>query len=294
MMKIMRRIVLFCRCFVGVPVVVALTLFLIGLPVSGQFVSLPYDELTVHLTEIEAEQLDRDGQIVSVDFEFQPDSPLVLAPPLLAARIARFSAANAAGLSVEALFFTQLTDAERAAATPRALYNITRAVSTLTGIEYYSSSRGRERIFYEDSYVVDSPQSKVRLSDPLLLADMPIPVSDMQYLRQRDSSFGENVYRANYSYQNSITTLEIVNLTRMFYTIVPLVQPGQLRTLFAILPTAEGVIFYGVSLVELGVGGAFGLEERAANSFTNRLIAVSDWFADQVTGSAQRERGDDR
>lgn len=283
----MSLIVAFCQRPRVIAVFVLSLLFIVVLPVSGQSTPLVYDELTKHLTAIEVERLTDEGQIISVDFEFQSDSPLVLVPLPIAERIAQFSAEGAAGLSVEALFFTRLTDAERAAITPRAIYNITRSISTLAGIEYYSASRKRYRIFYKDSYVIDNPKSKIHQPDPLIAAGVLIPDSDMQYLRQRDSSFGDNVYRASYIYQDDITTLEITNLTTMFYTIIPLVQPEQLRTLFAAILTEEGAIFYGVSLVELGAGGVFGLEERAANSFTNRIIAVSDWFADQLTGNAR-------
>lgn len=272
----------------------AVTIFtllsVLSLSVSGQSVSREYDTLIGHLTAIESERFAREGQIVNVNFEFQSDSSLSLSPAPLIEYITHLFPERGDNLVVEGLFFIRLTDEERAIATPHTLYNITRSVSTLTGIEYYSASRGRYRIFYEDSYVIDDPKSKIRQPDVLIPLDMPIPASDMQYLRQRDSSFGENVYRATYEYRDDIITLNIINLKTMFYTIIPLLQSEQLRTLFAILPTEDGIVFYGVSLAELSVGGLAGLEKRVANSFTNRLIAVFDWFANELTGSAKDDK----
>lgn len=240
-----------------------------------------YAPLTEHLNIADAETLAVDNQVIAVQVDATLGSRLRLPPAPLAALVEGFAAESNARIAVEGLFFVPLTAEQRARATPLEVYNITRAISTLEGIEYYSASRGRYRVFYEESFVIDSPETKVRQADPLLPPATSIPVRDTQYLQQRDSSFGENIYRARYLHGEEITRLEIINLTTMYYTILPLVQPERLRTLFAAVPTERGVLFYGVSLIR--VGSLLGLEERVVNSFTNRLRAVGEWFDDQLS-----------
>ena len=233
-----------------------------------------YDDLTAHLRTTERAALLSENRVVVFDFE-SPD--ISLAPSLLAPNIDALIEQGDSGVTVEGLFFIPLTQNKQRQITPLTIYNITRAVSTLEGIEYYSASRERYRIFYEESYVIDSPKQRNRVDDPLVAQ---IPLANTQYLRQRDSSFGTNTYRAQYTHRDGITAMEIVNLTTMRYAIFPLVQPEGLHTLFAILPTDKGILFYGVSLV--GVKNLFGFEDRVVNSFTNRLKAVFNWFESQL------------
>jgi len=48
-----------------------------------------------------------------------------------------------------------------------AAYNALRSVSRLKGIEYFSATRGRMRVFFEDASFVDGPESSTRVPDPI-------------------------------------------------------------------------------------------------------------------------------
>ena len=160
-----------------------------------------------------------------------------------------------------------------------AIYNILRTPSTMEGIEYYSASRGRMRTFYERSYAVDGPDSALRIPDPIVSI---IPAVDTVYAYQRDGSFGRNVQRLEYRAIDQDFLLLIENETTMVYRVVPLVSPGNLRTFLLIRPAPErGVIeFYGNLAVR--VPAMFGLQERARNSFYNRIVALHGWFVGRL------------
>ena len=75
------------------------------------------------------------------------------------------------------------------------LFNQVLALSTLTGIQYYSASRGTMRTFYESSQVIDGPDTKRVIPDPVY-AEPPAALT--LYARQKDLTFGDNLYRYDY------------------------------------------------------------------------------------------------
>lgn len=178
-------------------------------------------------------------------------------------------------LGIEARFFLPLSRQTIEAPDFRLrLYNILRSVSTMEGIEYYSASRERMRTFYHDSYAVASADGEQRIPDPLVSR---VPDEATVYVYQRDSSFGRNVQRLDYFYDSENILVRMENQTTMFYNgFIPLVGEENLRTYLVVEPGREGVVFYGHLAVR--VGALFGMEERAQNSFYNRIKALYDWF----------------
>lgn len=160
-----------------------------------------------------------------------------------------------------------------------AIYNILRRVSTMEGIEYYSASRGEMRTFYHESYAIAGPGNETRIADPTVTS---IPRRDTIYVYQRDGSFGQNVQRIDYEFNGREILMSIVNLTTMVYKVIPLVTPENLQTFLLIQPNPDkGTIeFYG----NLGVRvpGLFGMQDRARDSFYNRIVALHGWFANRL------------
>ncbi len=160
-----------------------------------------------------------------------------------------------------------------------ALYNILRSPGTMEGIEYYSASRGRMRTFYEESYAIASPDQEIRIPDPVV---EEIPETDTIWAFQRDLSFGRNVQRLEYTTLDDGFLVMIENETTMVYRVVPLVFPGNLRTfLYVQLQPNRGTVeFYGNLAVR--VPAMFGLQDRARDSFYNRVVALHGWFATEL------------
>lgn len=162
------------------------------------------------------------------------------------------------------------------------IYNILRTPSTMEGLEYYSASRGEMRVFYEESYAIASPSETDPIADPIV---REIPERDTIYAYQRDGSFGRNVQRLEYTNLDDGILLLIENETTMVYKVVPLVRPGNLRIFLFVHPRPDrGVIeFYGNLAVR--VPAMFGLQDRARNSFYNRIVALHDWFLGELVAA---------
>ncbi|MDR0290162.1 MAG: hypothetical protein LBI06_04435 [Treponema sp.] len=159
------------------------------------------------------------------------------------------------------------------------LLNQLTALSTLTGIQYYSESRKAMRVFYESSQVVDDPVAKNPLPDPVFNT---LPASIMLYTRQKDLTFGDNVYQ--YSYRTGADAIFFAqeNLTSMNTGIIPAIGRNKFRSIVAVIDAGDTLLVYAAAMAK--TASVPGMGDRIAASFTNRVNAIFQWF----TGRADR------
>jgi hypothetical protein len=236
----------------------------------------PTRELVSHLSRDDYRSLRQDGNLKHF---FSDEIDLAIAPDVPGIERTRAALEEMEPkLGVEALFLLrQRIAGDSEAERELALYNIFRSVSTMEGIEYYSASRERMRIFYKESYAVSDPDSREPLADPTVTE---IPETDRIYVFQEDSSFGRNVYTVEYARRDEAYLMSMTNLTRMYYGILPVVAPENLEIHLTVVETEEGYLFYGacgVSVISL-----FGMQDRAKDSFYNRIEALYRWFRSRV------------
>ena len=160
-----------------------------------------------------------------------------------------------------------LSEAERVL-----LFNKLTALSSLSGIEYYSESRGAMRIFYETSCIIDSPSGKKPLPDPVFLT---VPDSLVVYTRQKDLTFGENIYRFNYNTEADAIYFLQENLTTMKYGKVTAIKENNLKTIFAFFDAEDYLLLYVAAMAK--TASIPGMSDRIGASFTNRTKAVYLW-----------------
>jgi len=166
------------------------------------------------------------------------------------------------------------TDAQRTA-----LFNQTLGISTLAGIQYFSASRGVMRTFYESSVVIDNPDKKNPLPDPFF---DQLPQSFTLYARQKDLTFGDNIYRYDFETSAGAFFFTQENMTAMTYGIITAVGKNKLRSVFAVIDCGDSLLIYAVSMAKAAF--VFGMGERIGNSFGNRAEAVLKWFTGRANG----------
>jgi hypothetical protein len=172
------------------------------------------------------------------------------------------------------------TEAERSA-----LYNRALTLGSLAGLQYYSVSHRSMRTFYEISQVIDGPDSRQPQADPVYAVP---PEYLVLFARQKDLSFGDNVYRYEYYARNDAIILVQENITPMNISIIPAIKQNNLRTVTAVIDSGPYLLLYTVALVK--AASLPGLGGRIGDSFSNRLEAVRGWFvqhADQAFGAAE-------
>jgi len=150
-------------------------------------------------------------------------------------------------------------------------------ISSMTGLQYYSASRKAMRVFYEQSYVIDGPDSKNRIPDPVFSL---LPESYTLYARQKDLTFGDNIYRFDYVTTQDTVYISQENITSMTIAFIPVINRGNLQTITAVIDCGDSLLIYAVSMAR-----AFSIPviwERLSNSFTNRAEAVLGWFTGRL------------
>jgi hypothetical protein len=185
------------------------------------------------------------------------------------------------GIMVETLhIYEKPRDAQKiawSAGEEAALYNNVLALSTLAGLQYFSASRGVMRTFYETSSVIDGPVTKRPLPDPVY--SRPPPEITV-YARQKDLTFGDNIYQYDFYSSPGIMIFVQQNLTALTAGIIPAVGKNKLRSVVAVLDAGEYILVYAASMAK--TVALPGMRERVGNSFANRAEAVLHWFKDQA------------
>ncbi|MQY76664.1 MAG: hypothetical protein GH155_03455 [Spirochaeta sp.] len=165
------------------------------------------------------------------------------------------------------------------------IYNALRSISTMEGIEYFSASRNRMRTLFRESYVVDSPESKQKLPDPLVKY---ISAYSKIYIYQHDLTFGKNISSVEYFAYEDHLIMKIRNLTPMRYFFIPMVKTGDIINYFIFSPQEDDLLIYGLSSVHSL--SFFGLEKRKEASFYNRIKAISSWLLATLPSQASAEQ----
>lgn len=161
-----------------------------------------------------------------------------------------------------------------------AVYNQLHAVSTLEGIEYYSQSRKRMRIFFHKAYAVVAQGEKKRKDDPVAGTIIP---ADTLFAFLEDSTFGAYSGKVQYAFHDSYFSMDISNDSQIWYFLIPVVEPGNLKIFMAVFPYRDSILFYGFTCVN--TINLFNLAESKIPSFYNRLKAMFAWF---TTGMKER------
>ena len=159
-------------------------------------------------------------------------------------------------------------DAQRAG-----LFNSLLSLSTLTGIQYYSASRRTMRTFYESSVVIDGPDTKNTLPDPVYAYP---PASLTIYARQKDLTFGDNIYRYDFVAAANAIFFSQENMTALKYGIITAVARNRLRSIIAVIDCGDSLLIYAVSIAK--AVSLPGMSDRIVSSFENRTEAVLNWF----------------
>ena len=157
------------------------------------------------------------------------------------------------------------------------LYRTLTAISTLTGIDYYSASRERMRIYFHEAYAIASPEEREKIPDPSFTR---IPEEYRLHGFLHDSSLGKYVAEIRYEYDEKSLVMSITNVTSIKQLLIPIVKPGEIRTFVALVPVGDMVVFYGLAYVRMF--NLFNLAEKKTESFYNRLIALFRWFRNNL------------
>jgi hypothetical protein len=165
-----------------------------------------------------------------------------------------------------------------------ALYNSILAVKSLSGIQYFSRTRNKMHTLYEISEIIDSPDSKKPLPDPFYSA----PQSQLDlYVRQKDTTFGDNIYQCTYYADAKSFIIVQQNLNTVTLGPLPVIGKNNFRSCAAILDAGHYLIVYMVSFVRASFFS--GMNQQLSSSVNNRVEALSSWFTRRADLAYRKE-----
>jgi hypothetical protein len=263
-------------------VIVALLIFVITvLPAAAQQPAL--GDVLPALPKADLAALVSKGELLL----FHPDgvAPGLLPDTKLTATVEKRIVSGKLNIGIEGLFFTaskdlpddysKMPESER----DLVMYNILRSVSTLQGLEYYSASREEMRLLFEESWVISDGKSATPVPDPMV---KQIPAEDKIFIHQKDMSFGSNESEMTFRTAAGVFAADIVNLTPVRYKgMIKIVNPGDMQIHLMVIPVREGLLVYGTMSARTRDAKSF--IDRARDSFTNRVVALTSWYETRIT-----------
>jgi len=207
-----------------------------------------------------------------------------LAPDTTATqRIRRTMEAISPSFGLEALYFFPSPQAQEL--DPLRLYNLTRAISTMEGLEYTVENSTTRKTLYKEAYAINNPQSARRIPDPVVRS---IPSEASLYALQDDDGFGRNMYKVHHFHDSGVIHIQMSNLTTIRMGFVPVIRPDLFSLHFVIFPTENGLFFYAngamrAPAIMTGFGGL------AQDGLRVRIDALYDWFVEQLETAVAEE-----
>ncbi|MDR2510164.1 MAG: hypothetical protein LBC77_05925 [Spirochaetaceae bacterium] len=160
-----------------------------------------------------------------------------------------------------------------------ALFNGMVSISTLEGLRYYSSSRKKSRLFYETSSIIDSTEARGPRPDPVF-TPFSLPSELRFFAKQKDLTFGENIYSYQFTVLNDAILFTQSNITTMYYGPIPVLGQGKLRSVAAVIDAGDTLVLYVASMAS---AISFpGMKNRVSASFSTRAQAILSWFSEKA------------
>lgn len=152
--------------------------------------------------------------------------------------------------------------------------NILHSVSTMEGIEYYSTSRKKMRTLYEKSYAVQPRMTKKKKTSWEKAPDDL--TAQTQLVLQKDLTFGEFIYQYSYYAENNCVSFVCENTEKLMYGIFSLVNPYEMNVSLLIFDLGDYVLAYANTRANFA--RLPGIEKKLKNSFSSRADALYQWF----------------
>jgi hypothetical protein len=208
-----------------------------------------------------------DSAAKPADLEFWQKSPF-------ASFVRESFAGKPSSIAAEALFILDRPAGMNAEDTDARVLKSFTEFSSMKGLLVYSASLRKMETFIFDSYRVASLSDTARLPDPVFPS---IPRHYECTMYQKEEQTGGVYSRLAFDAHDGWYSVSLNNLTGMKYLFFQLVAPKDLTTLFIIVPTADRVILYGITVAN--TPRFMGLERSKSSSFSNRMKALSGWFS---------------
>lgn len=173
---------------------------------------------------------------------------------------------------VENLYLYEKPDSSDINVDTEKISNILRSLSTLEGIEYFSTTNQNNQILYEKSYSIVSKDDKTKKADNLEDKTNGLRVFALQH----DSLFGENIYQYDYSLSENTVSLQSTNYEPLKISFLTVINTGNLQASLIVHDMNTHLLIYAFTQAKFIY--LPGLEGRVNSAFSTRAEALYNWF----------------
>lgn len=160
-----------------------------------------------------------------------------------------------------------------------ALLNLMRSVSTQEGITYISHRSGdKPKVLFDRSWYLSDPSDwKSKIDDPVVTE---LPSSIESYCYQKDSTFGGNIYKHDFTIDEDEIFLSLNNVTALKFMGFTCVKEGQLHMYLDTYLTEEGILLNAMAKIsdrDPQVKVLF-ITVDLPSAFLRRVTALKEWM----------------
>lgn len=163
------------------------------------------------------------------------------------------------------------------------LLNLMRGISTQEGITYISHRSGdKPKVLFDRSWYLSDPNDwKSKIDDPVVTE---LPSFIESYCYQKDSTFGGNIYRHDFTIDEDEIFLSVNNMTALKFMGFTCVKEQQLNMYLDTYLTDEGILLSAMATIadrDPQVKVLF-ITVDLPSSFLRRVTALKEWLSDRL------------
>lgn len=166
-----------------------------------------------------------------------------------------------------------------------AVFNIFGSPETQVGYTYHSSTKDKDVVLFEESYVSDK---RGRYKDGFFFTTDNLPETISYYQYVDEANFSGTVLKQQIEIGKDFFSFRSTNTERMWYTIIPVLKAEGTRSEMLMF-TTDGVMYvYSVTQVEKEpVAKKIGLPLHLPSMFGKRMDVMTAWLEDRLLESLQ-------
>ncbi|MDR2660212.1 MAG: hypothetical protein LBC27_09560 [Spirochaetaceae bacterium] len=158
------------------------------------------------------------------------------------------------------------------------IYNALCKIHTLRGREYFSSTRGKRTVLFEEASRIAGKNDLKKQNDPP--PALSVPKSETIFIMVQDVNFGNCYYRAEIKTDGGGIWYSLTNFKSINYLFIPIIKAENLFIQLYIESIKEGVLIYGLTCVN----AADFADKRAdiPSTIQKRLDLIYGWIGDNI------------
>lgn len=152
---------------------------------------------------------------------------------------------------------------------------VVRSISKMEGMTYYSTTKKKECVLYEKTYMIAGPGDKTKVADQ----NTGNADGQVSYCLQDDNSFGVNTYKLSYFQTGDTLLCNFSILDKMGLGPFKAIYPGKMMINILVIDCGEDLLLY--LCTDLDSVKFPGIKGQITDSMSSRMDAVYKWFITQ-------------